>query len=142
MLADFFLTMACLPRGRQAPRLTGNLVSTLEEYPWPGNLRELKEVMGSAAAACRTKVLRLRDLPERVVETGEPESDSESVFRWPTTGDLERLGLDLKAFLDEVETRLLVEALEGTGGNRNRAAESLGIKRTRLVEKLKKKGMG
>lgn len=140
MLAEFFLAMACLARGRKAPRLTGNLVSTLTEYAWPGNLRELKEVMDSAAAICRTKVLRLRDLPERVVETGE--SEAESVFTWPTTGNLEQLGMDLKEFLDQVETRLLVEALEATGGNKNRAAESLGIKRTTLVEKLKKKGMG
>ena len=140
MLAEFFLTLACLARGRQAPRLTGNLVSTLAEYAWPGNLRELKEVMNSAAAACRTKVLRLRDLPDRVMEMGEPEP--EPAVTWPTTGDLERLGLDLKGFLDQVESRLLVEALEKTGWNKNQAAESLGIKRTTLVEKLKKKGMG
>ncbi len=139
LLGEYFLTVACLARGRPVPGLTGNLVTVLKEYSWPGNLNELKEVMASAAAACRTKVLRLRDLPVSVVEPGD--RGFEGAFQWPTIRDLDQLNLDLKEFLERVETRLLAEALQGTGGNRNRAAESLGIKRTTLVEKLKKKGM-
>ncbi|HKK34627.1 MAG TPA: sigma 54-interacting transcriptional regulator [Desulfomicrobiaceae bacterium] len=139
LLGEYFLTVACLAGGRSVPGLTGNLVTVLREYSWPGNLNELKEVMASAAAACRTKVLRLRDLPGSVVEPGD--RAFEGAFQWPTIRDLDRLDLDLKEFLERVETRLLAEALQGTGGNRNRAAESLGIKRTTLVEKLKKKGM-
>lgn len=140
VLGEYFLTMACLARGRQVPGLTGNMIAVLEEYAWPGNLNELREVMTAAAAGCRTKVLRLRDLPERVVRA--ETLDSEEAFQWPSTRDLKRLGLDLKEFLEQVESRLLIEALQGTGGNKNRAAESLGIKRTTLVEKLKKKGLG
>jgi DNA-binding NtrC family response regulator len=47
-------------------------------------------------------------------------------------------GIDLYAVLGELEDRLIREALERSGGNRNQAALSLGIKRTTLVEKLRR----
>src|SRR5207245_11702327 len=49
-------------------------------------------------------------------------------------------GVDLYAVLGELEDRLIREALERSGGNRNQAAQSLGLKRTTLVEKLRKMG--
>jgi transcriptional regulator with PAS, ATPase and Fis domain len=54
--------------------------------------------------------------------------------------DLESLGLGLKEFLDTAEARLVDEALAQSDGVKNRAAELLGIKRTTLIEKLKKRG--
>ena len=73
------------------------------------------------------------------------QSDSVAVprfgFIWPTLEDLAQKGMDLKVFLDTVEDRLLVEALQHAGGVKNQAAEILGIKRTTLIEKLKKRNM-
>ena len=48
-------------------------------------------------------------------------------------------GTDLRAMLEAVEERMIGEALERTGGNKNRAAELLGLNRTTLVEKLRRK---
>jgi len=48
-------------------------------------------------------------------------------------------GTDLRAILEAVEDRMIAEALERTGGNKNRAAELLGLNRTTLVEKLRRK---
>ena len=48
-------------------------------------------------------------------------------------------GTDLRAMLEAVEARMIGEALERTGGNKNRAAELLGLNRTTLVEKLRRK---
>ena len=62
-------------------------------------------------------------------------------FIWPTLGDLAQKGMDLKVFLDTVEERLLAEALQRADGVKNQAAEILGIKRTTLIEKLKKRSM-
>ncbi len=62
-------------------------------------------------------------------------------FIWPTLEVLEQKGMDLKMFLDSVEERLLAEALQRADGVKNQAAEILGIKRTTLIEKLKKRGM-
>ncbi len=60
-------------------------------------------------------------------------------FVWPSLQDLNILGLGLKEFLDTVEERLLDEALDKSEGVKNQAAELLGIKRTTLIEKLKKR---
>ena len=61
-------------------------------------------------------------------------------FVWPTLQDLEQFNMGLKDFLDAVEERLLDEALQKSEGVKNQAAELLGIKRTTLIEKLKKRG--
>lgn len=62
-------------------------------------------------------------------------------FVWPALDDLEQKGMDLKVFLDTIEERLLAEALQRADGVKNQAAEILGIKRTTLIEKLKKRSM-
>lgn len=62
-------------------------------------------------------------------------------FMWPTLGVLNEHGLNLKDFLDTVESRLIDEALAKAEGVKNQAAELLGIKRTTLIEKLKKRSM-
>jgi DNA-binding NtrC family response regulator len=53
--------------------------------------------------------------------------------------ELPQDGTDLRAMLEAVEDRMIGEALERTGGNKNRAAELLGLNRTTLVEKLRRK---
>ena len=62
-------------------------------------------------------------------------------FVWPNLGVLAEHGLNLKDFLDTVENRLIDEALAKAEGVKNQAAELLGIKRTTLIEKLKKRSM-
>lgn len=62
-------------------------------------------------------------------------------FVWPTLATMQGLELGLKEFLDALEDRLLDEALEKSSGVKNQAAELLGIKRTTLIEKLKKRGV-
>jgi DNA-binding NtrC family response regulator len=53
--------------------------------------------------------------------------------------ELPTSGTDLRAMLEAVEERMIFEALERTGGNKNRAAELLGLNRTTLVEKLRRR---
>lgn len=62
-------------------------------------------------------------------------------FAWPTLNTLQSLELGLKEFLENLEDRLLDEALAQSNGVKNQAAELLGIKRTTLIEKLKKRGV-
>jgi DNA-binding NtrC family response regulator len=62
-------------------------------------------------------------------------------FAWPELKDMRDKGQGLKEFLDEIEERLLTEALKEAGGVKNQAAEILGIKRTTLIEKLKKRNL-
>ncbi len=62
-------------------------------------------------------------------------------FVWPTLAELDKYNMGLKEFLDAIEDRLLDEAMVKSDGVKNQAAELLGVKRTTLIEKLKKKGM-
>ena len=62
-------------------------------------------------------------------------------FVWPKLEDLARLGMTLKDFLGCMEHNLLLEALDRYEGSHQQAADCLGIKRTTLIEKLKRKGL-
>ena len=68
---------------------------------------------------------------EQIVPAGE--------FSWPRLEVLEKMGMNLKDFLDAMENRLIDEALAKSDGVKNQAAEYLGIKRTTLIEKIKKR---
>lgn len=121
--------------------------SILSRYSWPGNVRELENFMERMSILCEGDSIGVADLPEKVLqETGTevPKPSAPPVdasFRWPELKDMREQGLGLKDFLDQMEERLLEEALAEVDGVRNRAAEILGIKRTTLIEKLKKKNM-
>lgn len=72
---------------------------------------------------------------------GAPSPARDGAFAWPDLAVLSAQGLNLKDFLDAVEGRLIDEALGKTDGVKNQAAELLGIKRTTLIEKLKKRNL-
>lgn len=81
--------------------------------------------------------------PEPAVETaasGEP-AIGPGGFVWPTVATLEAMGMSLRDFLAQVEDRLIAEAISQANGVHVKAANRLGIKRTTLVEKLRRKGM-
>jgi Transcriptional regulator containing PAS, AAA-type ATPase, and DNA-binding domains len=78
--------------------------------------------------------------PAPQVEAAIPVAAS-GAFVWPNLGVLTAQGQNLKDFLDAVESRLIDEALAKAEGVKNQAAELLGIKRTTLIEKLKKRSM-
>ena len=91
--------------------------------------------------------IKPEDLPEKIRSRAgknaiPPKSSPPSKqagFVWPKLADLEAQGVGLKDFLDEIETRLLNEALAQTKGAQSQMAELFKMKRTTLIEKLKKK---
>lgn len=82
-----------------------------------------------------------RRLPPSVAGDNAVPEPGEGNFFWPTLQTMNDHGGNLKDFLDAVELRLINEALQQADGVKNQAAELLGIKRTTLIEKLKKKGV-
>jgi DNA-binding NtrC family response regulator len=81
-----------------------------------------------------TGTIALADLPPNLRQTAHARLASGTPIP-----DLPSVGTDLRAILESVEDRMIAEALERTGGNKNRAAELLGLNRTTLVEKLRRK---
>ena len=96
---------------------------------WPGNVRQLENAVERAVAfsAGRTQI-DVADLPTDI----QPEPALISVVSLPEAG------LDLDAFVAGIERDLIQRSIVRTGGNKGRAAKLLGLKRTTLVEKLKR----
>jgi DNA-binding NtrC family response regulator len=105
----------------------------LMAYTWPGNVRQLENAIERAVAlSAGRQEIEVADLPPEVPSTPPPTST-------PFV-DFPDHGLDLPGYLSSIERDLVHRALERTGGNRNKAADLLRIKRTTLVEKLKRMG--
>jgi DNA-binding NtrC family response regulator len=146
-LAHYFLKKFCNQNERNILRLNKEVEKILLKYSWPGNVRELENLMERLSILCETDEVKLDDLPPKIIENISDEDPIKNEiniskqFVYPTLKDLENLKLSLKEFLEEIENRLLIEALQKSGGVKNKAAQLLGIKRTTLVEKLKKKSL-
>jgi len=105
----------------------------LMAYHWPGNVRQLENAVERAVAlSAGRREIEIADLP---AEVQTPPATMNTPFV-----DFPDDGLDLPAYLAAIERDLINRSLDRTGGNRNRAAELLRIKRTTLVEKLKRFG--
>jgi len=147
-LAEHFLRGFCHLRERKLLALGSQARGLLTCYGWPGNVRELENFMERLSILCEGPQVTPEDLPEKIQRAAglEPrqsvaESPALQGFRWPELNDMRDKGQGLKEFLDEIEERLLQEALAEAAGVKNQAAEILGIKRTTLIEKLKKRNL-
>ena len=103
----------------------------LMAYHWPGNVRQLENAIERAVAftAGRSQI-DVGDLPTEIQQA------QESAFSSAVT--LPEDGVDLDAFMANIERELIQRSLERTGGNKGQAARLLSLKRTTLVEKLKR----
>lgn len=152
LLAQSFLERFCEKRARKCLQLAPHAARVLLAYPWPGNVRELENFMERLSILVDETpeaLIHVSDLPRKILDAvGEPDTlpplpapPSSGTFAWPTLEVLKQQNMGLREFLDTVEAKLLDEALETAAGVRNQAAEILGIKRTTLIEKLKKRDL-
>jgi DNA-binding NtrC family response regulator len=116
-----------------AMQVSQGAMRSLMAYQWPGNVRQLENAIERAVAlSAGRREIAVSDLPAEVQTT--PETAEAPFVDFPDAG------LDLPVYLATIERDLIQRSLERTGGNRNKAAELLRIKRTTLVEKLKRLG--
>jgi transcriptional regulator with GAF, ATPase, and Fis domain len=156
VLAEYFLRSFCFEKDRPNMQVGPQAKAMLVSYSWPGNVRELENFMERLSILCEGQKVEPSDLPEKIQRAAgvpDPERVQQIItieggsagasagFVWPVLQDMRDKGHGLKEFLDEIEERLLTEALKEAGGVKNQAAELLGIKRTTLIEKLKKRNL-
>lgn len=150
LLAEHFLCDHCSSKARKKLKLSEKAQEMLLTYSWPGNVRELENFMERLSILCDGMEILPEDLPAKIFEDiGErPLRKVEVIqpvapigFAWPMLKDMKDKDLKLKEFLEAIEGRLLAEALELADGVKNKAAELVGIKRTTLIEKLKKRNL-
>jgi len=131
VLADHFRLVVNAREGRTVPPFSPEGVERLEAHAWPGNVRELEHLVERLVVVVGDREVRLSDLPTHMrlglvdLEQGIPQ--------------LPPHGVDLRLFLTQLEDRFISQALLRAEGNKNRAAELLGINRTTLVEKLRRR---
>jgi DNA-binding NtrC family response regulator len=134
-LAEHFLARANERNRRGVTGIDGEAMTALKAYHWPGNIRELENVMERTVVVKGAGRISFADLPSAI----RTPRVSETTPMRRAIPELPQDGTDLRAMLEAVEDRMIGEALERTGGNKNRAAELLGLNRTTLVEKLRRK---
>ena len=140
--------------GRGSVRFSAGALSAMSRYPWPGNVRELANMVERLVILCPFGEVARDDLPERILDAlgeeleAEQQAAGESVepdaalepplAERPSLG---QRGLDLKAVLSDLEVNLIRQALDASDGVVAQAAKLLHLRRTTLVEKLRKYGI-
>jgi len=105
----------------------------LENYHWPGNVRELENVIERTVTLTEGSAIGRSDLPTNI--SGSCREDEEPQISCPR---LTEAGLDMPQIIEGIERCMIKAAMELSGGVKARAAELLNIKRTTLVEKIKR----
>lgn len=128
LLAQLFVTRFAREMGKPAPNIQPEALKLLRQYRWPGNIRELRNLMERAAVLCRSVEIDtafVRGLLPSVAATAEPEVTS----------------LELEPAVEQVERKLILKALGVTNDNKVAAAKHLGVSERTLWYKLKKYGL-
>jgi two-component system, NtrC family, response regulator AtoC len=125
------------PEEQPPPAVDDDALARLAAYSWPGNIRELENIIERAITLNRSGRIGLGDLPRKVL-TGE----SAEVTTLRTHGGEDPTGFfEGIPTIDELERRHLLRVLEVTGGNKKRAAEILGINRRTLYRMAERFGI-
>jgi sigma-54 specific flagellar transcriptional regulator A len=135
---------------RGSVRFTPSAVMALCQYKWPGNVRELSNVIERMVIMHPYGVVDVQDLPEKFRPAGIAQpSENDNVKFDPHLAPMEpivstrlpRDGIDLKEHISNLECSLIKQALDEAGGVVAHAAKRLNMRRTTLVEKLRKYGL-
>lgn len=132
LLVHHFIDLGNQERNTEIDGISEEAMKLLMNYAWPGNVRELKNLIERVMILRSEGEIGGEDLPaqfHRVQERSHPA---------PRVSDA---GIEFNEVVAQLETDLILQALEQTHWNKNRAAGLLGLNRTTLLEKIKKKGL-
>lgn len=139
LLIQAFLTRFNSDKRHVVKGFSREVLDILSSYEWPGNVRELENLVERLVILKGSGVVTPDDLPEKYL-SGKPALQVQ-VAGLPLDNQLPEQGICLNSAVDEFENRLILQALARTGGNKKEAALLLNLKRTTLIEKLKKKNL-
>ena len=132
LLAQHFLNIANDGRGNETVEFSDEVIERMTGFDWPGNIRELENLVERLVTLCSSREIAASDLPKSLQASSPPA---------PAAPLIPPQGLNFRDVVDQFESDLILQALEITHGNKNRAAQLLRINRTTMLEKMKKKGV-
>ncbi len=141
LLCAHFLDRIAEEAGGKAPRLESGALDALSAYPWPGNVRELENEIRRAATLCEGAISaealspHVRDARAASRGAGAPS------YSVPLPGGESPGGKTLRDAVEGLERVMLQAVLKETGGNKTRAARTLGLSRLGLRKKMARYGM-
>lgn len=160
ILVDKFIVQFSRRKSDQPTRIDPVAMRSLQGYAWPGNVRELENLIQRLVILHRGKCVTLKELPEKyraepipeeelpqrlsvetLVQEIEAAEDPAGPAIAPPEAEWTADGLDFNGLISEFEDKLILQALSRTGGNKKEAARLLNLKRTTLIEKIKKKNL-
>ncbi|MFY0546362.1 sigma-54-dependent transcriptional regulator [Brevibacillus sp. H7] len=129
LLIDHFLMLYAANMGKEKKPCSPNVQKLLYKYEYPGNVRELANVLEYAVALSQGDVIVLEDLPPALTKR-QPSSK-------PSGAEVEGVFIPSGISLEEAERRIILHTLEQNGGHRKKTADQLGISERGLRQKLK-----
>jgi two-component system response regulator AtoC len=136
-LARLFLDRVALAVGRPAPSLSDEALSMLESYAWPGNIRELRNVIERAFVLCVGGVVGVEHLPADKIRRN-PRTQSEVARgRSASIAVGSPVSSAIRGGIKDIERQAIVDALERCHWNQTRAAELLGMPRRTFCKRMK-----
>jgi len=134
-MMEHFITHLSKRKGKEPPIISKDSMNCLVNYKWPGNVRELENLIERLLILKEGETVNPEDLPDRLV-------DKQPLGKGTMKGKvLSSDGIDLNIMLDEIENNMIIQALDLSKGVKSKAASLLGLNRTTLIEKMKKKAI-
>ncbi|MCK4798619.1 MAG: sigma-54-dependent Fis family transcriptional regulator, partial [Spirochaetes bacterium] len=116
-----FISEFCKENNIIINEITSKAKMALINYEWPGNIRELRNVLESAVVLSRNNIIDINDLPSHIVNI----DDSNSVLK-----------INMPSKIEDIEKKAITTTLKITNGNKSKASQLLGITRKTLQNKL------
>ncbi|WP_432821022.1 sigma-54-dependent transcriptional regulator [Trichloromonas sp.] len=133
LLARHFLQSSCKSMNRPLMTISAEAMKSLQNYDWPGNVREMENVLERTVALTEHETIDVSDLPPNI--TAQSALDEAAGVNCPrVSAD----GVNMPATIETIERSMIREAMDLAGGVKARAASLLSINRTTLVEKIKR----
>jgi DNA-binding NtrC family response regulator len=143
LLMEHFMADFSRKKKKEPLTMSPEAMESLLGYHWPGNVRELENLIERLVILNESGTVTIKDLPERF-HALRPLTGVEAYPQGVLPSShmvLPDEGIDLNSVLDEVEKNLILQAMKTVGGVKSKAAAMLGLNRTTLLEKMKKKGV-
>jgi transcriptional regulator with GAF, ATPase, and Fis domain len=138
-LATLFMRQSAQRCQKELAHIDDDALVLLKAHSWPGNIRQLENVIERAVVICDKPYLSVDELPAEIVHNLEIHEGTPTAAGRPT--EIQQRFLPRRAERDQLEREQLVRALAAAAGNKAEAARAMGVARSTLVSRLKKLGL-